>query len=338
MSACDVCQEQLLDFVTGELDRAEQRAVAEHLADCDLCPAVEADLRRGLALASALPLEAPPEAAMRAVMRAARVRSGEASTSTSASASASTSMLPMALTGRWGRVRAFLVRPQFVMATVMLLAVAFGAWYVPRRAEQRRLADLAAPSTPVIADTGDVVSPDDELPPSETTPVTPLEPSVVALGPAARLERGLQAYGRSDYVAAIDELNAVVSAPAVSEASWTTAMHHLARSYQQNGDCPSATRRYEQLFRRSPAYNQASQAMLEAGTCYRALGNELRARELLELAAEDPATRDAARSELSELGPPRNRRPTRAPAPNRLGAPASDEPSSHPSRSYDSPY
>ncbi len=153
----------------------------------------------------------------------------------------------------------------------------------------------------------------------------------------ARLERGLQAFGRSDYVAAIDELNAVVSAPDVSDAAWPTATHHLARSYRRHGDCESATRRYEQLFRRSPAYNQTHLAMVEAGACYRELDNEPRARELLELAVQDPATRESAQAELDLLGaPPHSRRPSRTPAPSR--SQVDREPSFQPSGYTDSPY
>ena len=138
-------------------------------------------------------------------------------------------------------------------------------------------------------------------------------------------------------MAAIDELNAVVSAPDVSEAAWPTATHHLARSYRRHGDCESATRRYEQLFRRSPAYNQTHLAMVEAGACYRELGNQPRARELLELAVQDPATRESAQAELDLLGaPPNSRRPSRAPAPGR--SQPEREPSFQPSGSTDSPY
>ncbi|MCA9536355.1 MAG: tetratricopeptide repeat protein [Myxococcales bacterium] len=336
MSTCEQHQDNLLEFILDELPSAERRALSDHLSECEVCPAVAQRLRRGLALAATLPIEEPPASDTKAIMRAARERSGDASTSVTAS----TSMLPFAMTGRWGRVRAFLVRPQVVMATVMLLAVAFGAWYVPRRAElgQPPAATMTQPL--VVASSG--VSAPEEAPAGpdggeDSAAGGAAQPAPAPPDTAARLERGLQAYGRSDYVAAIDELNAVVSAPDADEVAWTSAMHHLARSYQQNGDCASATRRYEQLFRRSPSYNRSNQAMLEAGTCYRTLGNEARARELLEVAAQDPATREAAQTELQLLGePPRARRPARQPA-SRSGAPTAPTPSQRP-RHSDAPY
>lgn len=327
-----------MEWVSDELEGVERRAVVEHLADCDVCRIVEAKLRTGLAFASHLSVEEPPDAVTVAVMKAARERCGDDTAATTFSAS----MLPLPTAGFWGRARMFVVRPQFVMGTVMLLAVVFGAWYVPRHTELSRAGTgapgAAAPGAEVpslleddVAGVPVVVAPDavEEVTTPESAPTPP--------STDARLERGLQAFGRSDYVAAIDELNAVVSATDVSETAWTSATHHLARSYRRHGDCDSATRRYEQLFRRSPAYNQTHSAMLEAGACYRELGNEARARELLELAAQDPATRDAARSELELLGdPPHGRRPTRAPAPTR--PPMDRQHSLAPSGYTDAPY
>jgi TolA-binding protein len=340
MSACEVCQDRLVDFIAGDLPRGERRAVTEHLADCELCQIIDEKVRRGLAFAESLPVEEPPEEVVRAVLKAARVHSGEAA----ASATASTSMLPLSLTGPWARARGFLVRPQFVMATVMLLAVAFGAWYVPRRAELDRhpLAGGAATELAVAPAGPEPVYEEEAAPLPEApgpAPSSPAEAAPALPTTAVRLERGLQAYGRSDYVAAIDALNAVVSAPDVDDGAWTTAMHHLARSYQQNGDCEAATHRYEQLFRRSPAYNLTNHASLEAGTCYRVLGSDARARELLELAAEDPATRAAAQAELERMGdPPRARRPSRSPSGSRVDAPVRPSPTVRPAGYNDAPF
>lgn len=338
MSECERCQERLVEWVSDELEGAERRAVADHLADCEVCPTVEAHLRMGMQLAARLGVEDPPGAVTAAVMKAARERCGEDTAATTFSAS----MLPLPTAGFWGRVRLFVVRPQFVMGTVMLLAVVFGAWYVPRRVEISQTA-TAAPGTAAPGESAPVVpdaaSTDESLAVVAEDDREGTEPGVAPALPSteARLERGLQAFGRSDYVAAIDELNAVVSAPDVSDTAWTTGTHHLARSYRRHGDCESATRRYEQLFRRSPTYPQIHGAMLEAGACYRELGDAARARELLELVAQDPATRDAAQAELSLLGnDTRTRRPSRTPAPTRTQADRS--PSLRPQGYHDAPY
>ena len=339
MSECERCQERLVEHVSGELEGVELRAVVDHLADCELCQVVDRKLRVGLAFAARLGVEEPPEAVTKAVMKAARAQSGDDPAATTFSAS----MLPLPMAGFWGKARVFVVRPQFVMGTVMVLAVVFGAWYVPSRVEISR-AGSGAPATAAPGATG--LDPLEESGEGVPPPVVAQSAEVAAQVPGsapvvpstdARLERGLQAFGRSDYVAAIDELNAVVSAPDVSEAAWPTATHHLARSYRRHGDCESATRRYEQLFRRSPAYNQTHLAMVEAGACYRELDNEPRARELLELAVQDPATRESAQAELDLLGaPPHSRRPSRTPAPSR--SQVDREPSFQPSGYTDSPY
>lgn len=338
MSECERCQERLVERVSGELEGVELRAVVDHLADCELCQVVDAKLRVGLAFAARLSVEEPPDAVTKAVMKAARERCGDDPAATTFSAS----MLPLPMAGFWGRARVFVVRPQFVMGTVMLLAVVFGAWYVPHRVQISR-AGSGAPATAApgavaptpLDESGEGVPP--VAAPSAEVAVQAPGSAPTAPSTEARLERGLQAFGRSDYVAAIDELNAVVSAPDVSDDAWPTATHHLARSYRRNGDCESATRRYEQLFRRSPAYNQTHVAMVEAGACYRELGNEVRARELLDAAALDPATREAAQAELDLLGaPPHSRRPARTPAPSR--SQLDRQPGFQPSGSADSPY
>ena len=108
-----------MEWVSGELEGVEQRAVADHLADCEVCQGVEAKLRVGLAFAARMPMEEPPAAVTTAVMKAARERCGEDAAATTFSAS----MLPLPTAGFWGRVRVFVVRPPFVMGTVMVLGL-----------------------------------------------------------------------------------------------------------------------------------------------------------------------------------------------------------------------
>ena len=91
MSECERCQERLVEWVSDELEGAERRAVADHLADCEVCPTVEAHLRMGMQLAARLGVEDPPDAVTAAVMKAARERCGEDTAATTFSVS----MLPL---------------------------------------------------------------------------------------------------------------------------------------------------------------------------------------------------------------------------------------------------
>lgn len=102
-----------------------------------------------------------------------------------------------------------------------------------------------------------------------------------------------------------------------------TALHHLARSYRANGNCEQAVARYRQLFRAHPLYGQIGAAMVEAGSCYRRLGQLDEARRMLDLASEQPSSAAAAREELRLLRRDRARREQRdrlmrRPAANRM--------------------
>ena len=357
--SCERCDELLLDYLDGDLphDGPEgTQAMKSHMASCASCSAEHDRITRGLQFAAALPIaDAPPDTAA-AILLAAREHVG----AVPPARTPTTSLPPADESSLWSRLRGFMVRPQFAMATVMMVAVAFGLWYVPRhQAEEVALGlrpepGMSVPHDPeadseaavdteveVVAigggeaaaprrDTGrarigpnvDVAGADDERELADPEPIAADdedEPSAeaevaeVAEVAEEQLARGLQAFGRSDYPAAIDELSAVVRAPSAPATLLPTATHHLARSYVENGDCESAVTRYEQLFRRFPTYGQSAAALMEAGRCYVRLGDEARARQIFEMAAEHPGTRDAAQAALDELPEPSRRalRPSR---------------------------
>lgn len=131
---CQHCEDRLLDLLYDELDEAEARSVREELSSCEACAGSWERLQGGHMFASHLTLDEPPPALDLAILEAAHAKVSGAP----AVARATPDLGP----GIWEQVldylRRFAAGPQVAMATVMLLVVAIGLWYVPtdqRRAE-----------------------------------------------------------------------------------------------------------------------------------------------------------------------------------------------------------
>ena len=121
-------------------------------------------------------------------------------------------------------------------------------------------------------------------------------------GDRAAYRRGLDHYRAREYRAAADEFDRVVQRPQPDARTLVpSALHHLARSHRQRGDCANAIRHYENLFSRYRSYNQTSHAQIEAADCYRRRGQLSRARSLLQLAERNAATQAIARRELARI-------------------------------------
>lgn len=374
---CETCQELLLDRLIPEpLGDGEgaarvphgrdyqhggattpEQTVDEHLVSCDDCTSLWARLQAGADYAAQLHIAEPPPSATDAIMAAARAHVGAPPAKVDAPPTAKPA--PPSWWDRvWGGLASFAAGPQVAMATIMLMVVAFGVWYVPRsgptpqasgpivlhpsptepqpepepepeatvggpaevtptpsaaaeapdappqsnRSNETSLA--VADPAPSPADAPNTLVPE---PPTETEPEATPEPAT----PEDRVARGVEAYGNEDYRGAIDELDAVVQAPGVPRTVMPTALHHLARSYRANDDCAQAVVRYRQLFRAHPLYGQIGAAMVEAGSCYRRLGQFDEARRMLDLAAEQASSAVAAREELRLLRRDRARREQR---------------------------
>ncbi|MBC7172002.1 MAG: hypothetical protein H5U40_06245, partial [Polyangiaceae bacterium] len=127
----DRCEELLVGLVSGDFGDEQERAAREEIGRCEAHASSLAKVDVGARFAAMLPSVDPRRELDDAILAAARAK---------ASASAKTAPMPVAA----GREAGFFARalvmlrkmaagPQLAMATVMLLVVATGLWYLPAR-------------------------------------------------------------------------------------------------------------------------------------------------------------------------------------------------------------
>jgi anti-sigma factor RsiW len=107
------------DYVDGTLGGAERAEVERHLADCDECRALVADLREIRRVAGSLDLREPPVRAWGRIERAIRLETEHAAERTS---------------GVQGLLRSKATWTWMAAAAVLMLAVLTGVRYAPRSA------------------------------------------------------------------------------------------------------------------------------------------------------------------------------------------------------------
>lgn len=184
---CELCEKNLVDLLYGELDDAVAKQMRAHLDSCDGCRQAFAKLEVGRAFARKLELAAAPSLAT--VLAAAREQAATNRAAREPGVPASAPADPQRVPEQSGLPRwllwlgAIAMGPQLGVATVLLLMVGIGLWYLPQ-----------------IGDTGgrgaiDVIEP--EPPPmAETTALAPAEPLELAHDP--RTGRVVTREGSSD--------------------------------------------------------------------------------------------------------------------------------------------
>lgn len=120
-------------------------------------------------------------------------------------------------------------------------------------------------------------------------------------GAGERYQLGMDHYRGRRYRAAAEEFEAVVRRPGPDRSLVPSALHHLARSLREAGDCRAAVRSYDNLLSQHGSYRGAPDAMIEAADCYRRLGQLSQARRLLERASQNAGVAARAQRELSRL-------------------------------------
>jgi tetratricopeptide (TPR) repeat protein len=175
---CEEYEDPLLSLAEGDLPPEEAADVQAHAASCTRCGELLERLSAGHQLSLRLPMADPPAAVGPRIMAAARAHAaGHAGTPVAPHRGLSaTSIL------QW--LREVALGPQVAMATVMLLVVAIGVWYLP---DLRREPDLRA---------GPVMHPrvDGEPAPSAEAMAAILEPAE-AEAPLAKAEADTPAPG-----------------------------------------------------------------------------------------------------------------------------------------------
>lgn len=118
---CEAYNERLLDLFSEELSPAEERELRAHLEGCATCHASYLRLSATLRIANDLPIVTPRRELDAPLLAAARARVSKLEASPE----------PSTRGAWWETLRSILLGPQFAMATVMVLVVAFGLFAIP---------------------------------------------------------------------------------------------------------------------------------------------------------------------------------------------------------------
>jgi hypothetical protein len=320
---CEECKEQVLELI--ERERIDPRGVRETLAKCPECKAEFDAIKTQLAVASQLPLEAPPEHLDVLILQAAEARSAGV-----AEARAET------------QPRAWFSRQPLAMAAVALLVVGIGVSTVSivrgpdpePLAEAPVLEDLAADEVPleeVGEAVGSAVPERLELAPASTDELAAREAQTEP--PAARRARaGGARSAKKTEPRRVDRDDAPAPAApketrqrvALAEADLAAApaADHYAESELpslksgeakgQEGQEGATAEREQQCKRTISSFEKGQKKdkadfrptpvqSLDAGLCYQLLGKHADAERWLKRAAEHPSTKARAVEALHRL-------------------------------------
>ena len=319
---CEECKEQVLELI--ERERIDPRGVRETLAKCPECKAEFDEIKAQLAVASQLPLEAPPEHLDVLILQAAEARSAGV-------AEARPETQP----------RAWFSRQPLAMAAVALLVVGIGVSTVSivrgpdtePLAEALVLEDLAqdAPAAALDEAVAGTAPEYRELAQASTDELSareaPTEPPAArraraggarsakktearrvdrddATAPAAPKERPQQvALAEADLAAAPaagqyaeSELPSLKSVEAKGQDGQEGATAERERQ------CKRSISSFEKRQKKDKAdFSPTPRQSLDAGLCYQRLGKRSDAERWLKRAAEHPSTKARAVEALDEL-------------------------------------
>ncbi|MFN7701519.1 MAG: tetratricopeptide repeat protein [Deltaproteobacteria bacterium] len=159
---CERCEKSLVSLLYGEIDAAAAAHVRGHLDACAACRQAYDKMVSGRAFARRLPLESAPS--MAKVLEAARQQAASARLAreqvrTAAPQDATSARAPLRQVapeddsaGSWLRwLGAIVMGPQLGVATVLLLIVGIGLWYLPHLGggPEREPSPLLEPEPPL---------------------------------------------------------------------------------------------------------------------------------------------------------------------------------------------
>lgn len=242
---CDECDVKLLDLVEGLLDEGEAAAVRAHVATCATCGPAFTQLSESHRAMLSLPLAEPSARVDNAILAMARAKAaGQAvvvprePVREAAPADSWWERWLKALGG-------FATGPQAAMATVMLLVLAIGVWYLPRGGDGSSFGES------VLHPTSSEEAPAAAAPSPTLKSVREAEPSTATLQgevPAAEgaFAKGEQEAARQQALAQYREMSAKDSAaPRASRAKMGGMKSSSARADDDplaglGGDLPPA--------------------------------------------------------------------------------------------------
>jgi TolA-binding protein len=165
---CEAVTDRLIDLLYEELDQADAEKARAHLSGCESCAAAFDRMSSGRELASMLKMEEPPSAVRVSVLAAARERAMDRASRPEPArepARAPAREVEREEVGLWAAfvrwLGGFAMGPQVAMATMLLLMVGIGLWYLPELREHDPTDDNA------ILDSTDEVGPSATLEPAQ---------------------------------------------------------------------------------------------------------------------------------------------------------------------------
>ena len=319
---CEECKEQVLELI--ERERIDPRGVRETLAKCPECKAEFDEIKAQLAVASQLPLEAPPEHLDALILQAAEARSAGV-------AEARPETQP----------RAWFSRQPLAMAAVALLVVGIGVSTVSivrgpdtePLAEALVLEDLAqdAPAAALDEAVAGTAPEYRELAQASTDELSareaPTEPPAArraraggarsakktearrvdrddATAPAAPQERPQQvALAEADLAAApAAGQYAEYELPSLKSVEAKGQDGQEGATAERERQCKRSISSFEKRQKKDKAdFSPTPRQSLDAGLCYQRLGKRSDAERWLKRAAEHPSTKARAVEALDEL-------------------------------------
>lgn len=304
---CEECKEQVFELI--EREAVDPEGVRAILAECPDCRAEFDAMKAALAVADQLPIEEPPGEIDALILGKAEAR-----------------VIPFR--------KRLLQTPPWAMAAIALLAVGVGVWSIPRTVqfesdaaptELEAKEAVQAGRAPVAA-----LALEDEEMAMDRLAEAPADEYAEPAKSAERPESRQAAYAKRKRVDTPQPASAKVDADhlemeranapvmAKDEQAGKATQPRAASSGakqvaaapeeadvkgQERSACEAKVTAFEKRLREDKRYEPPPEQELTMGRCYQALGNTAKARQWLERAAADPATRARAQKALERLTP-----------------------------------
>jgi hypothetical protein len=267
---CEKFEQHLMDALYDELDELTHAAFKRHMEGCSRCSSTFAGLRATRDV-GVLPLEEPSAGLEDRILAAALA------------AQRKTPWHRKALRVlAWAGSHA--MRPQLAMAALFVLVIGSSLLLLRPKSMSTsapvRVTERGVPSPDSAAE----AQPDPAMPmPTQIAMAEP--PPPVAAAPAVGADGALEKGKRSE-----EEGKGSDAKAALAE----------ARAVRQKSGCGAAVKAFDDVGVRFPATVVAAEAMWEAADCYKAMGDNTKARELYQALRSYASYRDRAEAELND--------------------------------------
>ncbi|MEO7331081.1 MAG: zf-HC2 domain-containing protein [Minicystis sp.] len=321
---CEKFDLHVIDALYDELDELTYAALKRHVEGCSRCAAIFSGLRATREV-GILPIEEPSDDLEAKIMAAVNVAQKKAP-------------WPRKLLRGLAWAGSHAMRPQLAMAALFFLVIGSsllllrgkpGSMGVAVRVSEK---GAPAPEQAGAMPPSATASPDPQA--YAVAPILAAPTAVAAAGAERPLEQQQIAEGRGQgddrAKADMEKAPADKAASADKDAARTALAD--ARSVRDTSGCAAAVSKYDEVGVRFPGTGAAADAMWDAASCYKSMGDTAKARELY-LALQSGSYKERAAQELASLDAAlgngnmaQNQVAARAPAPKPIAPPAAAPP------------